>query len=480
MKRLLLIILFPFIYSFGIMAQLITDPEEMFMEGEFFFLAEEYQEAVYYYKQLVEKYPENANFNYKVGMTYLQLQGQEHLAIPYLEKAITQTTSKYKKRSFTEKNAPHYALFYLGNAYRINNELDKALSIYEEFTSSEDFEGNYNLDIVEAEIKACERAKIIRDVPVNMRQTKLDSPINSAENNFNPMISGDGNTMVFVTQLKFYDAIHLSRKVGGRWTEPEVLNPQVGSDGDLYPTSLSYNGNELYMVKRQEGNYDLYVSYLPGPFWTKAVPLNSPVNSRSHETHASVSKDGKTLYFTSDRKGGEGKLDIYSAEIQENLEWDNVQNLGNRINTPEDEETPFINRDGTRLFFSSKGHFNMGGYDIFYCDLRDDGTWSDAVNIGFPINTTGDDLFYYPIDNSKTAYYARLTKEDPIISDIYFIEVLGRGQRSDQDRHALFGHDFELKVIDVHTSDTLIIHFYRETNDFTVVQPTGEYIIELK
>jgi len=461
---------------FQLPAQEITDPEELFSEGEFFFLAEEYQEALYNYLQLVNEFPDNANFNFKVGMTYLQIPGQEHLAIPYLEKALRQTSIKYKKRLYEEENAPHYAYFYLGNAYRINNQLDKALETYQTFMDSKDFEGNYNLNIVETEVRACERAKIIQDVPVNIRQTKLPPPVNGSTDNYNAIVSGDGNTMVFITQLRFYDAINLSKKTDGIWSDPIVLNPQVISDGDLYPTSLNHDGTELFMVKRAETNDDIYVSVLDGEFWSKAIPLNDNINTRGNETHASISNDGQMLYFTSDKRGGYGKLDIYRSSRLGNNDWGIAMNLGEMVNTQEDEETPFITSDGYRLFFSSKGHFNMGGFDIFYCDLFDDNTWNDAINLGYPINTTGDNLFYFPVETGEQAYYARRIKQEPFISDIYYIEILKRGTAMGRIvTPELFRDDFNLKIIDLNKQDTLIINFNHDLNRFSVKQPSGEF-----
>ena len=182
-RKILLLALFFLIPGSFLFAQEISDPEELFDEGEFFFLAEEYEEALYYYQTLLQHDSDNANFNFKLGNTYINIPGQEFRAIPYLEKAILNTSIKYKNRSYKEKRAPHYAYYTLGDAYRMNNELHKALNIYQIFTESDDFEGNYNLDIVEAKIKACERAKIIQDVPINASFSKLDSPINTNTNN---------------------------------------------------------------------------------------------------------------------------------------------------------------------------------------------------------------------------------------------------------------------------------------------------------
>jgi tetratricopeptide (TPR) repeat protein len=474
----LVIMIVLILWNFSLFAQAVTDPEELFSEGEYFFLSEEYEEALYYYLQLVKAFPDNANFNWKVGNTYMQIPGQEFLAIPYLEKAITRTSIKYKKRKFKEKNAPHYAYFWLGNAYRHNNELEKALETYDIFVNSKDFEGNYNLGIVESEIAACNRAKIIRDDPVDARFTKLGDPVNTSSDNTNAVISGDGNTMVFVTRLKFYDAIHLSKKIDGKWTPPEVLNPQVGSDGDFYPTDLSFDGKELYMVRRTEGNNDLYVSTLGESLWSKAVPLNSYINTRAHETHASLSKDGNTLYFTSARRGGSGNLDIYTSERKTGGDWGEAVNLGPVINTPEDEDTPFVTKDGKRLIFSSKGHFNMGGFDIFYSDLGTNGKWTDPVNIGYPINTTGDDLFFYPIGNGFQGYMAKVDKDGPLTFDIYFVEILDKETIPPGSELPLFNRDFLIKLYRPETGDTLFLQYIKEKDVIRSSDPSYRIIID--
>jgi tetratricopeptide (TPR) repeat protein len=476
-KRILIIAAVLSLCFTGIRAQEITDPEELFSEGEYFFQIEEYQEAVYYYLQLLDQFPDNPNFNWKAGMAYLQIPGQEHLAVPYLEKAITQTTLKYKKHSYDESSAPHYSYYYLGNAYRINNELDKALETYETFMNSKGFEGNYNLNIVNTEVRACERAKIIQDVPINLLRVKLDPPVNTETDNYNAVLSADGNTMIFVTQMKFYDAIQMSRKVSGTWSEPEILNPQVGSDGDMYPVSLSSDGTELYLVKRSESNDDIYLSIFSGPLWSKAQPLNGNINTRTNETHASISGDGQMLYFTSDRRGGYGKMDMYRSQRLSNNEWGPAVNLGSTVNTNLNEETPFITGDGTRLYFSSQGHFNMGGYDIFFSDLLDDKTWSDPVNIGFPLNTTGDDLFYFPVDKGEKAYYAIREKEAPFASDIYYTEILERGALKPGMEGSVLREDFNMKVININTKDTLIINFNHNLDRFSVTKPSGDFKI---
>lgn len=477
MTRILILLVIPALVCKFSAAQDITDPKELFEEGEFFYNSEEYEEALYFYLQLLDKDPENANFNFKVGDTYLHIPGREYMAIPYLQKATKNTTIKYKKRSFKEKKAPHYAWFSLGNAYRINNDLEKALNTYQIFTESDDFEGNYNLRMVDDEILACQRAKIIQDVPLDVKFEKLGSPINVNSDNTNAVLSGDGNTMVFVTELAFYDAIHLSRKVNGTWTEPEVLNPQVGSDGDMYPTCLSSDGKELYLVKRDEGNNDIYLSTLGTDFWSKAVPLGPAINTGVHETHASLSPDMKTLYFTSARRGGYGGLDIYSSSRLPSGQWGEAVNLGSIINTDQDEETPFYS--GDRLYFSSKGHFNMGGYDIFFSYRDEAGQWKDPVNVGFPVNTTSNDLFFFPIDGGRRALFSRIDREGPHAFNIYQLTIGKRKTgHTGTPAKSRFEEDFILRIVHPETGDTILIQYLKEQDLFKPADPAYKIIID--
>jgi Tol biopolymer transport system component len=299
--------------------------------------------------------------------------------------------------------------------------------------------------------------------------TKLPEPINTASDNTNPVLSGDGKTMIFISELAFYDAIHMSKWENGRWSEPEVLNPQVGSDGDMYPTSLSYDGKELYLVKRDDEDSDIYVSHLGNEFWSKAIPLGSNINTGTHETHASVSSDGNTLYFASARRGGFGELDIYRSKRLASGEWGEAGNLGPVINTDKNEDTPFLSDDGRQLFFSSEGHFNMGGYDVFFSRLRDNGQWRDPINIGFPINTTTDDLFFYPIGDGRQAYLSRIERVDQHAFNIYHLSI---GERKTEfSEEPLFPDDFTLRLIHRETGDTILIQYLKESNSFKTSHP---------
>jgi tetratricopeptide (TPR) repeat protein len=397
-----------------------------YLEGDEYFFAEDYQEAIYYYLQILDKGYTNANIQYKIGVCYLNIPGSETNAIPYLEEAAKHISKKYKTKDITEHQAPLHTLFYLGNAYRIDNQLDKALTVYDKFINSPGYDGKYNLDIVESEIKACEIAKIIQDSPVELNWSHFKEPINTSSSETYPVISGDETVLVFQRALKFYNAIFYSRKIDGKWTEPENINAQVLSDGEYYPTCLSHLGNELYLVKKKKTDQDLYVSYYVNGKWTPARTLNQNINTPKNESGACINKDGSILYFSSNRKESRGGYDIFKCERGPNNEWGKAVNLGKVINTKEDEIAPCIAGNDDVLYFCSKGHFNMGGFDIFYSELGKDKVWGTPMNVGYPINTTNDNIYFTILPNKKTAYISRIAKDGLGKEDIYKVEILSK------------------------------------------------------
>ena len=265
-----LIILLAFLFAMPVVQGQDEDAEKLFDDAQFFYATEEYKEAAYLFQKLVNLEPDNANYNFLAGMSFLNVEGEETRAIPYLEKAVQNTTLKYKERDPDEKKAPYHAWFYLGNAYRINNQLDEALEAYTKFMDLRDFEKKYNIRIVENEIKAAERAKIIKDSPLNLILDKLPKAIDDGSTTLRPVVNIDETAMVYLKVLKFYDAIMYTYKVDGQWVEPINITPQVGSDGDMIPASLSADGKELLLIRRtRSDNGDVYYSRLNGNLWSQ-------------------------------------------------------------------------------------------------------------------------------------------------------------------------------------------------------------------
>ncbi len=403
-----------------------VDYEQLFIEAESYFLYEDYKEAAFLYKKLINQYPDNANLKFRYGVSLLNIPYSKEESIPYLEYAAKNTISidEHKPDRLEEKKAPEDACYYLARAYRINNELDQALKCYGNVKKKLGSE-KFDLQIVNEEIEATEYAQELIKKPVNVSITNMGTKFNDGFAQINAVISGNGKVMIFISKLKFYDAVFFSRKVNDKWTEPVNIIPQLLVDGDCYPTSLSFDGTEAFFYRNDNYKGTIVVSNYYNNSWHQVEKLNRDINTRFWESHACVAADDLKLYFTSNRKGGYGGLDIYVSERDSiGAEWQEPINLGDVINTNFDEETPFFLSDVNRLFFSSRGHRTMGGFDIFYADKTGENNWTIPKNMGYPINSTDDDIFYFPFDGGKKGIISNFIKDDTHgKKDLYIYEL---------------------------------------------------------
>jgi len=467
MKRTITIILAFFIISLAI-AQETQDPKVIFLDAEYFMLYEEYVDALPGYLQLYEIAPENANINYRIGICYLNIPGQKARSVVFLEFASKNTSLSYREGNFNEDRAPVDAYYYLGNAYLIQQEFTKASRAYTKYLEFLDPADTINVNFVEKQIEACKTAEELMKNPVPYDRTLLGENVNDDNPNFNPIISGDKNTLVFMSGLAFYNAIFYATRDGEDWGPPVNLTPQVQSDGDLYTAALSFTGNQLLLAKNDNFNSDIYSSKLEDGTWTTAEKLNKNINTKYWESHASISPDGKILYFTSNRKEGHGGLDIYKSEWNEAIgDWGPAVNLGPTVNTQFNEDTPYLTEDGKTLYFSSQGHKNMGGFDIFYSTLDEDNQWSAPANLGFPLNTPDDNLHFVPVNNGINGLFTMYDPEGGVgEEDIYWIiiysdknprEVDVNGVVTLLDKPEDYDKDLKISVIDKAEKQTVSV-----------------------
>jgi len=399
-----------------------TDLREIFSSAEGDVLFEDYAEALPKYLNLLQYYPENHNLSFRIGQCYINTPGEKEKAIPYLEAAVANIDPGYKEGRIKETGAPYDALYYLANAYRINYKLDKALETYERFM--EDIDADiYDTAVVNFQIRSCHIAKRMIDNPVYVVGQNLGSTINDRFSEFDPVVSSDEKIIVFTRALQFYDAVFYSKKINGQWTQPVNMTPQLGVDQDYFSSSLSSDGASLLLYRTDNYEGNIYLSRYVDDRWSTVEKLNDNINTKYWESHATMSHDGKRLWFASNRKGGYGGLDIYFTERDSTGDWGIPVNAGPVINTQFNEDTPFLSLDDKKLYFSSRGHYNMGGYDIFYSTLTDKGQWSEPLNMGYPVNSTDDDLFFSPVGDGNIGYYAKFAPEGFGKMDIYRYEV---------------------------------------------------------
>jgi hypothetical protein len=247
-------------------------------------------------------------------------------------------------------------------------------------------------------------AKILISKPVTYTEENIGELFNDETPNFNPVISADGKSFAFMSSLKFYDAVMYTRMINGKWAGPVNIYPELQIDGDINISSLSKDGKLLLLSKDDNYESDIYASVFDGTIWSPAIKLNRNINTRYWESHAFISEDGNQLIFSSDRPGGFGGLDLYvSRKI--NGDWGPAVNLGPAINTRFNEDRPFLAGKDNVLIFSSQGHENMGGYDLFRSERLPDGNWKKPENMGYPLNTPDDNTYFMPVGDGRSGYY---------------------------------------------------------------------------
>lgn len=425
MKNFSLSVLFLLIFwNIGLHAQKETEGiKSTFFDAEFFLVEEYYEDALPEYMKIYKRGFDNANISYKLGICYLNIPGEKDKSIPYLETATLNMTDKYNEGVFRETKAPLDALLFLGKAYLINNQLDKSIETYQKYLNLPSTLPEENLRFAKQQIEAATLAIQLRQNPVNVTFKNLGSEINTSAANYRPAISRDGKLLAFVTHLSFYDAIYISYLKEDAWSKSVNITPQIRSDGDFFTAGLSADGQIMILNKEDNFNSDIYMSKFDGSVWSIPNILNKQINTKYWESYGSLSPDGESLYFSSNRPGGEGEMDLYVSTKNAKGDWGIPQNLGKVINTRLNEEAPYLSNDGNTLFFSSQGHNTMGGHDIFYSEKTEDGKWSEPKNMGFPINSTDDDIIFVPGEKENTGYMAKFTGEGYGNYDLYKVTI---------------------------------------------------------
>ena len=220
----------------------------------------------------------------------------------------------------------------------------------------------------------------------------------------------------------YNEDIFISKKVNGVWQKPTAIDGlnTIGNDAAL---ALSPDGKQLFIFKAKGDNGDIYVCKREGSNYSAPEKLAGEVNSDYWEGSVSISTDQQKLYFASSRPGGSGGKDLYVATKKEDGSWGNVTNLGTKINTSYDEDAPFISPDGRTLIFSSEGHNSIGDFDLFTSSLDlKDGSWQAPKNLGYPVNTTDDDLFYVLSPDGKRGYFSSARDGGKGDQDLYVVE----------------------------------------------------------
>jgi outer membrane protein OmpA-like peptidoglycan-associated protein len=426
-QLILLILMLPAIHVHGQHEKIF---KRFFRDAEFYSLSGEYTKALGFYEELLILDPTNCNLHYLYGDCCLNIENKNEEAIDHLKQSAYCTNQNYRVGSYKERNAPLIVDFLLAKSYHINNSFLLAISSYEKYKDNLDIFQSAENEYVNRQIKSCILAMSMMNSPIDMKITQVTGGKDQEYSTSNPVASGNDSLLIYAVNKPEGNTIELIRRQGKGWSDAQEIDVKLY--GNYFPVSLSYDGDELYLVSQDNFISNIFVSHFNGTSWSYAEKLSNSINSRYFETHASISSDGKVLYFTSNREGGWGGLDIYRAERESSGKWLPATNLGYALNTYYNENTPFISGNDSVLFFSSEGFHSMGGYDIVYSELDEDGFWSEPKNIGYPLSTTDDDLFYNPGWNGTRGYYTMTSLKDQNNHQIFSVSLKSaEGKSSD-------------------------------------------------
>ncbi len=385
-----------------------------------------YHQARENYLKAYKYNDKNAELNYKIGICYLY-SDDKFQAIKYLKKAF-----ELNQKVTTDIH------FQLARAYHMSLDFDNAIREYKLYKQSVPERRLERLEIdIDKYITECETGKSLISHPVRVIIQNLGKTVNSEYDDYGPVVDSKEENIYFTSRRpskvntkrnridkKFSEDIYITKKKGKDWVQAQLLSRSLQSNKSEAAVALSPDDKTLYLYKSKRNGNIYYTQFSEG-HW-KAPNSLSQVNTSDRETSMSITGDGKKLYFVSDRDDNSmGGKDIYVEEKDANGKWSKPRNLGPPINTSENEEAVSISKDGKTLYFSSKGHPGMGGYDIFMSALGDNGKWSKPVNMGYPINTPDDDLFFNMMGNGKVAYSSGNRDQGFGGMDIYKIIFLG-------------------------------------------------------
>ncbi len=410
MKKNIYTLLFILTLSLGGYAQTALEVAKLEV-GETYIEQGKFKKAASTFKELLDKHPKSPVYSFRYGYCLMNTESGRFNSITYFQNAIENI-----KNNTSEELSEMMIYFYLAEAYSLNYQFDMAISTYQEIKKK--VTKSSQKKEIDEKIKKAKFANAMFFTPRQLAVTKL-GVINSPYADHSPVITADESVIIFTSRRKgstgnektlsntYFEDVYIYDKREGIYAKPKNIGPPINSKLHEATCGLSVDGQEMFLYKStSEKDGNIYYSQLNGSTWSTPRKLGSNINSKKREVHASLSADGKFLYFSSNRKGGKGGRDIYVSEKRDDKTWGPAKNLGKTINTELDEEGPYIHPDGKRLYFSSKGHPGMGGYDIFYSERQKDGSWGEPINMQFPLNTVDNDVFYVPSADGQRGYYS--------------------------------------------------------------------------
>jgi len=472
----------------------LTKQEKIAMEthASDYFRNGQYHMALPLYLELDSIY-KDSKYDYPIGVCYIN-DFDNIAALPYFLKCM-QTPHEFPARLY----------FYTAKAYHLAHQMDEAIKYYQEYKAK--LKPRKDGDLIkkmDREIEMCNNGKELMAHPLKTEIKNMGSVINSEYPDYAPVLSADQLTIIFTSNRPnttggqidesdglYYEDIYISNRdsLNAPWSAPEKISDNINSNGHDACISLTADGQKLIFYRYLQENLlfassgDLYISELHGKDWSEPFKFPEQINTEGWEPSASFSEDERTLFFSSDRAGGYGGTDIWMVRRLPNGSWALPQNMGPKINTEYDEDSPFIHPDGKTLYFSSMGHKSMGGYDVFSSEYNDSlKLWSEARNVGYPVSTAHDDIHFTWSDDANTVFFSSYRAHDGYgDKDIYYANIqkeaayvyVMKGLILDSADH----HPIEatIRVLDEDTNEIIgIFNSNSSTGKYIVILPEGK------
>lgn len=388
-----------------------------------FLLNEDYYNSLISGKRLVELDSGNANFNYRYGLALFKILDDLSAPLLYLKRSVINVSQKADIFKAKEKRAPLLALFFYGIALHRIGEVDEALFYYHKYLS-EIKQSDPNHNEVLLKIKQANNAKaLFTDINVKHLDLLSDS-INSANSDYSPMVSFDGSRLYFTSRRPwekkgkenqldknsgtYTEDVYMSDFKEDRWSKPVLMDFNT-VDKNEASISMTLDERRVFLYNSINNGDIYYTYYNEGKFKDiKALPIKG-VNNKDWQSHFQLTNDGKIAVFSSNVAGGYGGLDLYMMKKDVNGNWGKPINMGPEINSKYNEDAPYISFDGQYLYFSSDNENSIGGYDLFRATYKD-GKFVEPKNMGYPINSTYDDLYYTVTFDGMTAFISSFRK----------------------------------------------------------------------
>jgi hypothetical protein len=383
--------------------------------------------------------------------------------------------------------------FNLANMEMKSDDYFHALMHFKVYLSQEGMSAKNKVAAAKS-IQNCEFAIKAMKKPVPFNPVSVGTGINTTDDEYWPSITADGQTMMFTRQPNVannpgftgvvQEDFYISYFSDNTWQKAFNAGAPLNTIQNEGAQTLSSNGSYMIFTACNRpgglGNCDLYFSAFANGKWSEPSNLGSPVNTNHWESTPSISADGRTLFFSSSRPGGFGGKDIWLTRLNEKNQWTEPVNLGSVINTDGDEMSPFIHFDGKTLYFASDGRVGMGGFDLFVTRMKDDSTWTEPQNLGYPINTCNDEMGLIIESGGQKAYYSSI-RDKSKGKDIFSFNLYEsarpnpvsymKGKVYDKETGKLLKADYEL--INLSTGKIIVRNVTDETGNFLVCLPSG-------